>query len=339
MKNKIKKLSVLVLSLLLIISLSSCQNTKDPKAKNPTNTPKQKTKMKITALKGPTGMGLVELMKKNDEGTASLDYEFTVLGSPDDLIGKVISKEIDVAAVPTNMALVLYNKTKHELKLAAVNTMGVLYVLENGNSINSIEDLKDRTVGTSGKGASPDYIFRYILKQNNINAEEDLMLDFSLQHSELATAVVAGDVKVALLPQPFVTTVLMKNKDVRIALDITKEWEKATDNKSKLAMGCIIVQKDYVEKNKEAFNMFLEEYKSSIDFVNNNKEEAGALIEKYQILPSAKIAKEAIPYSNIVYIDAMDAKPFLQDLYSILFDFDPKAVGGNLADDEFYYKK
>jgi len=297
-----------------------------------------KTVIRVATLKGPTGMGMVDLMEKDETGESSLDYEFTLLGSPDDLVGKIVSGEVDVAAVPNNLAAVLYNKTQGAVQLAAVNTLGVLYVVENGEEINSLADLTDKIVHSSGKGAAPDFIFRYILEGNNLVADQDVMLEYKLQHTELAAALAAGDVNIALLPQPHVTSAMMQNPNLRIALDVTEEWNKLTGD-GKLPMGAIIVQKDFAKNNRDAFNLFLDEYKKSVDFVNKEQDKASELIEKHDIVPKAAVARRAIPYSNIVYIDAQDAMADLEEFYKMLFEFDPKSVGGKLPDEEYYYKK
>jgi NitT/TauT family transport system substrate-binding protein len=342
MKCKWKKNLIWVIFAALTLSMIACSKEAPEQNKAPQQNPveaAEKTVIRVAALKGPTGMGMVELMEKNASGNADLDYKFTVMESPDELVGKIINGEVDVAAVPTNLALVLYNRTQGAVQLAAVNTLGVLYLLENGNNIQAITDLKEKKVSISGKGATPDFIFQYIIKENGLIPDKDVILDFKLQHADLTAALTAGDIKIALLPQPFVTTALMKNEDLRIALDITEEWQKVMNNESKLAMGCIVVQKKFAENNPAAMNAFLEEYKESIDFVAQQTDQAAALMEKYAILPNAAIAKKAIPYSNIVYIDAQEAKPFLEDFYQVLFDFEPKSVGGKKADEGFYYQK
>ncbi len=336
----IKKKVVLLLCLVFAITaVVGCGNRTVPNSAQEQAPAAQieKVKMRVATLKGPTGMGMVELMEKNELGKTALDYDFLVMGSPDDLVGKVISGEVDVAAVPTNLASVLYNRTNGAVQLAAVNTLGVLYLLENGDSINSIEDLKGKTVNTTGKGASPDFIFRYILQENGLVPDQDVMLDFRLQHSELAAALAAGDVSIGLLPEPHVTVAMARNDNLRIALNISEEWTKVAGGE--LVMGCIIVQRDFAENNKAALNTFLDEYKQSVAFVNSNIEEAAELMAKHSILPTAAIAKKAIPTSNIVFIDAVDARAFLEDFYQILYDFEPKSVGGKLADEGFYYKR
>ncbi|AUG57726.1 MAG TPA: ABC transporter substrate-binding protein [Ruminiclostridium sp.] len=327
MEKAFKKTLTVIISIVLILSVAGCSGEKN----------EEKT-VRVAALNGPTGMGMVKLIEDGSEGKTKLNYDFTLTGSPEDLNGKIINGEVDIAAVPTNLAMVLHNRTDGQVKLAAVNTLGVLYLLENGDSISTIEDLKGKTVNVSGKGSMPDFLFRYLLDKNNLKAGEDVTVDFTLEHADLSAAVAQEDVEIALLPQPHVTTAMMKNENVKIALDITKEWEKATDGKE-LIMGVIIVQKEFAEKNKELLDKFLDEYKESVNFVNSNTDEAAKLIEKYGILPNAQVAKNAIPYSNIVYRDAIEAKESLQEIYKILYSFEPNSVGGKIADDGFYYKK
>jgi len=324
-----KKFIVLLIVCSLVFGLAACA----------TNEPAKKVSMNIATLKGPTGMGMAKLMDQNKKEETKVDYDFTVLGAPDEMVGKIINGDVDVAAVPTNMASILYNKTKGEVKLAAVNTLGVLYILENGEEIKSVEDLKGKKIHASGKGATPDYILQYILKENGLEIGKDVEVDFTMQHAELAAATAAGDVNIALLPQPHVTTAMMKNDDLKIALNMTEEWDKITGDKGKLAMGAIVVRKKFIEDNKEAFDKFLDEYKYSVDWVNENNEEASKLIEGAGILPKAVIAKKALPYCNIVYIDAKESKGFLNDYYKILFEFNPKSVGGKLPDEPFYYER
>ncbi|CBH22397.1 putative lipoprotein [Acetoanaerobium sticklandii] len=341
MKSK-KKLISIVASLFLVVSLAGCSQSQPVPEATPEPEPEQvevqKETMKIAALKGPTGMGMVQLMENDELGESAIDYDISLLESPDDIVGKVISKEIDIAAVPTNLALTLYNKTQREVQLLAVNTLGVVYVLENGQEVNSIADLKGKTMAASGKGATPDFVMQYILKQNAMEQDKDVMVDFTLQHADLAAAMASGDVKLGMLPQPHVTTAMMKNPDLRIALDITAEYKAASGTDSDLPMGCIIVQKGFANEHKELVQQFMDEYKASVDFVNNESEKAATLMEKHKILPNAAVALKAIPYSNIVYIEGMDAKDSLTSYYQILFDFEPKSIGGKLADDGFYYQ-
>lgn len=338
---KFKKLSVLMLIIAVIFSFTACAQAKETEEKvenKIVEEPKalEPIAIKVGALKGPTGMGLVGLMENSELKKAQMDYAFELLGTPDEMVGKVVSGELDIAAVPTNMALLLSNKTKGQVQLLAANTLGVLYVLENGESIASLEDLKGKTLSLSGKGASPDYILQHLLKEKNI---EDVQIDYSLEHADLAAAMVSGDVKLGLLPQPHVTTSTMKNESVRVALDLTKEWESVHGAEMPLIMGVLVVQKDFAEKNPEALEVFLEEYKASVDFVNQNQEEAGLLIEKFGILPNAKMAQKAIDASNIVFMDAQESKDALEQFFKILFDFNPKSIGGALADETFYHQR
>ncbi len=348
-KKKYKNSSLLLVALLLFtLIMGGCQGTEQAvsdseqmsseQQETTENTNIEKISMKIATLKGPTGMGLVQLMEKDELGEATLDYEFSVLGSPDDLVGKIVSGEVDAATIPTNLAAVLYQKTQGNIRIAAVNTLGVLYVVEKGDTIHSVADLKGKTIGSSGKGAAPDFVFRYILEKNGLDPEKDVTLDYKMQHADLSAALAEGDVAIALLPQPHVTAAMMKNPDLQVALNITEEWKSVTGDKE-LPMGALIVSKDFAENHKAELDSFLNEYEQSVAYVNEQSEEASALIEKFEILPKAAVAKKAIPLCNITYIEAENAKEFLKEFYQILFDFEAKSVGGKLPDDEFYYKK
>lgn len=337
-----KKGIALILIFVMLFMISGCTKeveTPDLTTEQTTEAAKEKIDINVAALIGPTGMGMVDLMEKSALGETANHYNFELTGAPDALVGKVISGELDIIAVPTNLALVLYNKTEGNVQLAAVNTLGVLFVLENGNEIHAIDDLKGKTINVSGKGAVPDFAAQYLFKEAGLAIDTDVTMDYSLEHADLATAMVSGDIKIGMLPQPHVTTALMRNPDLRIALDITEEWQKTSGGKDQLMMGAIIVQKAFAEAHPDAVNAFLDEYKASVEYVNNNVPEAAKLIEKYGILPNASIAEKAIPLSNIVYIDAVDARASLDSFFKILHTLEPKSVGGKLADEGFYYKK
>jgi len=287
-------------------------------------------KVDIAVLKGPTGMGIVKLMGEEN-------YNIQVLGSPDDLIGKIVTGEVDLAAVPPNLAAILYQNTGQKIQLLAVHTLGALYILENGENVTSLEDLQGRTLYVSGKGATPDYVIQYLLQEHGLVPGKDVTLDYISQHTDLAAIMAAEQHDLALLPQPHVTSVLMQNKNVRIALDLNKVWKNVLNKE--LTMGVLIGQKNFIDNNQNTLAAFLEEYEQSIKFVNNNMAEAAELIAQNKILPNAEIAEKAIPYCNIVYIDAQQGKTYLENFYSILYDFNPDSIGGKIPDDEFYYSQ
>lgn len=298
-----------------------------------------KTSIRIGTLKGPTGMGMAKLIEDNSQGEAKNSYSFTVAGAPDDITAGVISGDLDIAAVPTNLASVLYKKTEGEVQLLALNTLGVLYVLENGDTINSIEDLKGKTVYATGQGSTPEYVLNYILTKNGIDPEKDVEIVYLAEHAELASQMTSGDVAIGMLPVPNVTSVLMSNPDVRIALNLTEEWNKAAGGDSVLSMGCVIVNKKFAEENKDSVNTFLDEYKASIEFANSNIEEAAEYMEKAEIIPKKQVAMKAIPDANITFIEGEQMKTQILNFYQVLFDANPKAIGGAIPDDNFFYER
>lgn len=301
-------------------------------------TPPEIVNLRIGTLKGPTGMGMSYLMEQDAMEKSGLDYTFDIVGAPDQLVGKIVKGDVDIAAVPTNLAAVLNVKTEGKIQLLGVNTLGVLYIVENGDSIQSMADLESMDIGASGKGATPEYVLNYLLAENDLVAGENVEVDYAFEHSELASTVAAGDTKVALLPQPFVTSVMLSNPDVRIAVDLNDVWAESNETAKSLPMGAIIVNKAYAEANPEVIATFMEEYKASVDFVNAEPVEAGKLIEKFGIIPKAALATKAIPNCSITLIPAQVAKEDVLNFYEVLHSFNPKSIGGQLPTDEFFYE-
>lgn len=294
--------------------------------------------IRVVGLKGPTGISMVKLMSDADAKQTAEDYQFSLVGSPDEVTAKVISGSVDVAAVPTNLAAVLYNKTQGKVQLAAVTTLGVLYVLTNGATVSGFADLKGKTVYASGQGSTPEYALSYLLKQNGLQAGKDVKVQYLSEHAAVASALIAGKATVAVLPEPFVTQATVKNKNVKVALNLTDEWNKAVGGKSVLTMGCLIVRKDFAEKNADAFSAFLKEYKASAEYANANVDTTATLSQKYGIMDAA-VAKKAIPNCSIVFMDGADMKAKVPDFLNVLYQANPKSVGGKLPGDDFYYSK
>lgn len=299
-----------------------------------TQTLEAKPMMRVGALQGPTGLGLVELMEKTERKETGNLYEFTLAGAPDEISGKIVSGELDIACVPTNLASVLYNKTEGKVRMAAVNTLGVLYVLQKNDedTISGFADLEGAAIYSTGQGATQEYVLNYLLEANGVT---DAEIVYKSEHAELAALMLGGDVEYALLPQPFVTSVTMKDDAVRVALDVTGEWEHATGG-SKLTMGSVIVRTDFLEKNGAAVDRFLEELAGSVRYVNTHVDDAAALAGKYDVIAES-VAREAIPQCNIVCMTGNEMRDSVSAYLQILFEADPKSVGGSLPDEAFYY--
>lgn len=300
--------------------------------------PAESTVFRIASLKGPTTMGMVKLMSDAETGDTAHDYRVNMYGTADEIVPKLINGELDMALVPCNLAAVLYNKTEGAVQVAAINTLGVLYVVESGDTIQTIKDLKGKTVYSTGKGTTPEYGLNYLLKQNGIDSAKDLTIEYKSESTELAVMLAEKEKAIAVMPQPFVTIVQTQNDKVRTALSFSDEWDKVSDDSS-LVTGVLLVRKSFAEENKAAFSEFLDEYKASTEYVNANTEDAGVLIEKYGIVPNAVIATKAIPACNITCIEGDEMKMKVGGYLSVLFEANPQSVGGALPEDDFYYQR
>ncbi len=319
-----KKLVSMLLALTLVL-IMGCAQAEDSTSET--------TAVRIGALKGPTSMGMAQMLKDAADGNSN--YQFTIAGAPDEITALLVKGELDVAAVPSNLASVLYNNTNGGVKVAMINTLGILYVVEAGDTVNSVADLKGRTVYSSGKGATPEYSVDYILSQNGIDPETDVTVEFKSEHTELAAALQSGTADLAVLPEPFVTTVLAGNDNLRVALNLNEEWEKVSDG-SGMVTGVLVVRSEFAEQHPDELTALLEAYEQSVNFVNENPAEAAAIIEQNGIAKAA-VAEQAIPKCNIVFISGNEMRTKVEGFLEILFDMNPKAVGGALPGDDFYY--
>lgn len=284
----------------------------------------------VAALKGPTAMGMVQMMQAGE-------YNFTISAAIDEITPKLVKGEVDIAAVPANLASVLYNNTQGQVKVLAINTLGVLYIVENGSTVASVQDLRGRTIFASGKGATPEYALNYILRGNGLDSDKDVTIEWKSEHSECLAALVSTPGSVAMLPQPFVTTAQMKQEGVQIVLDMNREWERLADS-SRLITGVVVARAEYISQHPDEVSAFLDAYKASVAFVNENNDEAAALIGQFDIIPEA-VAQKALPYCRIVYIDGQEMQTQLSGYLKVLFDQNPAAVGGALPDEAFYYQR
>ena len=297
----------------------------------------QKTTVRLGGLKGPTSMGMVKLLEDNENGLTANRYEFTLAGSPNDLTPALLKGDLDVLAVPVNLGAILFGKSGGAVQLAAVNTLGVLYIVEKGGeTVQSLEDLKGKTLYATGKGSTPEYALAYLLAQHGIDINADLTVEWMSEHTEVVAKMAAAENAVALLPQPFVTVAAGQVENMRVALDLTKEWD-SLDNGSQLITGGLVVRKAFAEENPEALAAFLEEYAASTAYTNEHPAEAAQLIEKFDIIKAA-VAEKAIPFCNIVCVTGDEMKGIVTGYYQTLFDQNPEAVGGAMPGDEFYLK-
>lgn len=348
MKNA-KKIIALALALIMLFAFAACTGASNNETTAPSSTEATTEytgeKIKIAANKGPTGMGMIDLMDNSK-------YEITIISDPTQVVPMLSTGEVDIATCPLSLAANLYKKTNGGIKMLGVNTLGVLYVVSNGVEIASLSDLKGQTVYATGQGSTPENILNHILKSNSL--ENDIKVEYLSEHSELAAKVISGDVKLAVLPEPFVSVVTTKNSSVKSVLSLTDEWKKVNPD-TELAMGCVVARKDFIEKNPEAVKQFISDNKHSVENINLNPSAEcdkiaakgiidasifavdSSLSEKKAEAAKTEKAQAVISRCNIVFIDGREMQKIADANFKVYFDADPKSVGGEMPVSELYY--
>ncbi|MGN0545982.1 MAG: ABC transporter substrate-binding protein [Acutalibacteraceae bacterium] len=332
--KSIKRFAAALLALMMLLSFAACggkDGGETTEATVPSTTDYvREVKTKVAALNGPTGLGLAKIAV---DKTYAYDVEY--FSDPQEIVPLLTKDEVDIAALPINLAANLYKKTNGGIQILAINTLGVLHVLEKGDSIKSIADLKGKTVYSTGQGSTPEYIVNYILSKNGIDPEKDIDIQYKTAHNELATLAIEGKADICILPEPFATKVLAGNENYREALDLTAEWDKVCD--TQLAQGVVVARTEYIKQNPEIIEEFLSFNEVSANFLNVKPDYAAFFLADNGYFESAELARATLPGCNIVFIRGAEMKEMVKAMFGILFEANPASVGGEIPDDNIYY--
>lgn len=288
--------------------------------------------LRVGSLKGPTTMGLVNLMSEVESG-AKNGYSFEMQSQPDVIMSELVSGKLDIALLPANVAAVAYNKTKHGVSAIDINTLGVLYCVTGDENIKSVKDLAGKTVLSTGQGSSPEYVLNYLLEKNGVT---DCDVQFKSEATEIAALLKQDPTKIAILPQPFVTVATAQNDQLKVAFSLTDEWKSVSPD-SKLLTGVTVVRNEVLENRAAEVDQFIADHQASTEKAATDVDATAELVAKYGIIAKAPVAKKALPNCNIVAIAGDEMKTDLADYLQVLFDANPKSVGGTMPDDDFYY--
>lgn len=332
MKHSLNRVAALLLAALMTLTaLTACGQSQQPQS--PAEDP---VTIRLGGLKGPTSIGMVKLLNDSETGAAQNEYTFQLAGAADELTPLLLKGDLDVVAVPANLAAVLYNKSEGAVQFLAVNTLGVLYIVEKGgDAVTDWESLRGQTIYATGKGTTPEYTLTYLLAQHGLTLGTDVTVEWKTEPSEVVAQMASDSHAIAMLPQPYVTVAQAKLDGLRVALDLTASWDELHNGSQCITAG-LVVRREFAEAHPQALAAFLSEYAASTQYANDHVSETAQLVEQYDIVKAA-VAEKAIPYCNIVCLSGSDMIPALKGYLQVLFDQNPASVGGAMPGDDFYY--
>ncbi len=324
-----KKLISLILLFSLLGTLFACTPTEEP----------DNTTVRLAGMTGPTSMGLVKLAEDNAAGTTENTYDIkTTYTKADEILPKLLQGELDMAALPANVAATLYKNSNEQITVLAINTLGVVNIVEKGESITSLADLAGKTIYAVGKGTTPEMGLRYLLAQNGVDFDS-LTVEWKNSPNEILPLLKTAENAIAMIPQPVATAATKQVEGLRIALDLNDEWNKL-DNGSQFVTGVLVARRAFVNEHPTVVAKFLEEYETSVNFAKTNVKETAPLITKYGIMDAKTnlaVIEAALPKCNLTFIAGDEMKTVLSGYLQTLFDQNPAAVGGEMPSDGFYY--
>ena len=292
--------------------------------------------IRVAALRGPTALGLFHLMYQYEQGNAGNIYEFELLGAPVEVPPLLVTGAADVAVVPGNLASILYNQTDGAVQALAIVTLGVLHVVDTTGEIQSVADLEGRTIFITGQGATPEFALNYVLTKNGLTPNVDVMIEFRAEPPEIAALLEAGQAEVALLPEPFVSAALAQNPNLNRALDLSEEWDRVQPDYG-LIMSVAVARREFIENNRDALAVFMEEYAASIDFMTSNVDEGAQLAVDFGLIPALPIAQSALPRTHMVFLTGEEMRLNLLGFYAMLYNESPASIGGELPEEDFFF--
>ncbi|MCI9651692.1 MAG: ABC transporter substrate-binding protein [Lachnospiraceae bacterium] len=317
--------ALIAVMLFSVLPLSGCGREAGPES------------VRIGSLKGPTSLGILDLMDRAEKGETKHPYEFRMAVGADELLPLMAKGELDMALIPANVAAVLYHKTEGGVCVVDINTLGVLYLVTGDEAVAGPADLKGRTICLTGKGATPEASLRYVLDRSGLG-EGDYVLEYRSEPAEVAALLAEDPSRVGLLPQPFATAALMQNGDLRIAMDMNAQWEQLQGGEGGgMVTGVTVVRREFLEEHEDVVEDFLEEHGSSVDAVNGDPEKGAAMAVRAGIVAKEAIAAEAIPRCNLVCVTGEEMKAALSAYLEALAGFDAGLIGGALPEEDFYY--
>lgn len=315
------------LILVAFLPISSC---------NSHNAAQEEFTVRVAAIRGPTALGLLHLMDAHEQGNTRNNYYFELVGSPEQIPPMLVQGNIDIAAIPGNLASILHNHPDIDIQALAIVTLGVLHVVDTTGQIHSVADLVGRTIFVPGQGATPEFALNYVLEKNGLIPNVDVYIEFRSEPTEIAALLETGGAEIALLPEPFVSTVLARIDGLRLALDLTEEWDRVQPDYG-LIMSVVVGRRSFLEENPEAVAALLQEYAASIEFMTTNIPEAAQLAAQFEIIPNAAIAEMALPRTHITFLNGETMKQNLMGFYNVLYSQAPQSIGGRLPDENFFF--
>ena len=316
-----KKISTLILTIILVVNLTGCSLSKD---------------VRVKTYNGLPAISICKLIKEEENIKSSYKTSYTIENNDKKLLESLNKKQVDIALVPTDMAAKVYNKNSSYQICASIG-QGSYYLVTSDPEVTGFNStLINKEIAIAGENSMTDNIVKAILKKNNI---DETLVKFKYTNTvpELVKTLTLGEIYTGIVPETSLTSLLYKHSGLKILASTNDAYENTFDISEGYPQFSVIVRKDFAKNNKEYVNKFLSKVKESIEFVNNNPLQAGAYGEELKIPIKPQILSKAIKRCNLKFIEIDKFKQNYEYFFDILYNYNNEAVGGTVPDESIYH--
>lgn len=180
-----------------------------------------------------------------------MKIELTTGQGADTVMTSVLSNQVDIGFAGPEASIYVYNEGKedHTEVFAQLTKRDGSFLVSKTKTDNFYwNDVKGKTVIPGRKGGVPYMTLEYVLKQNGINPQTDLVLDDSIKFDLMAGAFSSGEAEYVTLFEPTASMTEMQGKGYVVA--------SVGEASGEIPYTAYFAKKSYIEKNPEIIQGF-----------------------------------------------------------------------------------
>lgn len=266
-----------------------------------------------------------------------IEIELTTGQGADAVMTSVLSGECEIGFAGPEASIYVYNEGKEDYcQVFAQLTKkdGSFLVAKEETNNFTWKDLKGKTVIPGRKGGVPYMTLEYVIKQNGLNPQTDLVLDDSIKFDLMASAFSTGTADYVTLFEPTASNIQNIGKGYIVA--------SVGEEAGEIPYTAYFAKKSYIEKNEETIEKFTKAiYKGQKWAKEHTAKEIADVIKDF--FPDTDMELLTTAIQSYKDIDAWNETPILkeesfnklQEVMSLAGELDKKAPYNEIINNKY----